>query len=148
MRENEVKIDGQKRLLSEGISIILLVLAFVPVADAEIANHVVISEINITGDPEWVELYNPTGESINLSSTSICYYSSDRNWSEPYRPAADKMQLSGTIPAYGFYLVKIDGTGTMPTPDHDWEYTGVANTLSNSAGSVGIFSLGSIHKVK
>jgi len=47
MRENEVKIDGQKRLLSEGISIILLALAFVPVADAEIANHVVISEVYV-----------------------------------------------------------------------------------------------------
>jgi len=61
-------------MLSEGISIILLALAFVPVADAEIANHVVISEINITGDLEWVELYNPTGESINLSSTSMLLF--------------------------------------------------------------------------
>ena len=27
----------------------------------------------------------------------------------------------------------------MPTPDHDWGYTGDADTLSNSAGSIAIF---------
>jgi hypothetical protein len=135
----------RRQLLREGMSIIfvlLLVLAFVPVVNAEIANHVVISEVNITGNPEWVELYNPTSESIDLSSTPIylCYYASSKDWNKSSSPAAGKMQLSGSIPAYGFYLVKIDGiTGTIPTPDYDWGYTGDADTLDNFKGSVAIF---------
>lgn len=99
----------------------------------------VISEVQIDGAGEWVELYNPTSESIDLSSTPIylCYYASGKNWNESSKPAAGKMRLSGTIPVHGFYLVRIDGT--VSDSDYDWGYVGGPNTLSNSAGAVGIF---------
>ena len=102
-------------------------------------DHVVISEVQIDGAGEWVELYNPTSGSIDLSSMPIylCYYASGKNWNKSSNPAADKMQLSGTIPTHGFYLVRIDGT--VSDPDYDWGYSAPASTLSNTAGSVGIF---------
>ena len=110
------------------------------VSAEDVADHVVISEVNITGDPEWVELYNPTSMSVDLNDTYLCYYSPGRDWNNSFKPSASKKQLSGTIPAYGFYLVKIDGMdGVIPTPDCDWGYDAPASALSDSTGSIGIF---------
>lgn len=72
---------------------------------AENANHVVISEIQIDSilgsggaEADWVELYNPTSENIDLSNYSI--QKSNATGGSFYRK-----QLSGSIPAYGFFLI-------------------------------------------
>ena len=122
----------------------MLLVATVQMAGANIADHVVISEMCVTGDTEWVELYNPTDGAIDLSNTPIylCYYSQSKDWNKPSNPgvSTNKRKLSGTIPAHGFYLVRIDGsTDDIPNPDYDWGYDGVASTLSDSQGSIGIF---------
>ncbi|MCK4730534.1 MAG: lamin tail domain-containing protein [Candidatus Aenigmarchaeota archaeon] len=115
---------------------------------AGITEHLVINEISLGANNfEWVELYNPTDEDINLSEEDIylVYYTSGRNWNNSYRPAGDKKKLSGIIPAGRFYLVKIDGNGTteepnlVPNPDYDWEYAGDARTLNDNKGSIAIF---------
>ena len=106
------------------------------------ADHIVISEVSLgVNDAEWIELYNPTIEDMNLINESVylSYFSSGKNWNEPYKPAVSKRQLSGVIPAKGFYLIRIDGTGATSIPDYDWDYSGSANTLNDSAGSVAIF---------
>ena len=120
MRENEVKIDGQKRLLSKGISIILLALAFVPVADAEIANHVVISEVYVNAfndsGSEWIELYNPTNSVINISMWTIGTPTSSKDATIP---------TGVNISACGFYLIADEGFSTKkdnsswPNADHE-----------------------------
>ena len=106
------------------------------------ADYLVISEISLgAGDAEWVELYNPTEEIIDLANEPVYlyYFSSARNWNDPYKPAADKRKLTGNIPAKGFYLVKIDGEGTLPSFDYNWNYSGSANTLNDLSGSIAIF---------
>ncbi|MDI6886014.1 MAG: lamin tail domain-containing protein [archaeon] len=78
------------------MNVLLLALAFVPVVNAEIANHVVISEIYVDGDKEWIELYNPTDSSVNL-----------HDWTIDTRTYADDAKLLGEkiIPKHGFYLI-------------------------------------------
>jgi len=111
--------------------------------DDNIADYLVISEINLgSNDLEWVELYNPTEEKIDLSIKEIylTYFSSLKNWNEPYKPTVDKRKLTGNIQAKGFYLIKIDGEGSLSSYDYDWGYLGNANTLNDLNGSVAIFS--------
>jgi hypothetical protein len=96
--------------------VLLLALAFVPVVNAEIADHVVISEIQAdsiegTGGTEddWIELYNPTNEDINLSAGDYRIYKAVT--ADPYLVMRIGNTLDGTypggttIPAYGFYLI-------------------------------------------
>jgi hypothetical protein len=129
-------MDGRKRLLSDGIGtifVLLLTLAFVPVVNAEIADHVVISEVQIA-DSEFVELYNPTNSDINMTGWHWCYFSSDRNWNNSWR---DKAFPSGAvIPTHGFYLIVVYGNVSV-SPDWNLSYAGPQ--LHNSNGSVGIF---------
>lgn len=94
------------------------------------ANHVVISEIQIT-DNEFVELYNPTSTVVDMNGWYFSYYSSARDWNDPYRNKP--FPEGATIVAYGFYLIGLSGISNA-----DWQpYT--SNQLSNTGGSVAIF---------
>jgi len=138
-----------RRALGLGLGLLLpsLLLAFMLAAEtlgrsafAEpdgIADHVVISEIEIV-DSEWIELYNPTGSDIDMSTWYWCYFALGKNWNEPTRKKAFS-DWSGDliIKSHTFYLMRIDGA--VAGADWDTGYLGDPNTLSNTAGSVGIF---------
>jgi len=113
--------------------------AFQPV-DAQAANHVVISEVyggggnsGSTYKNDFVELYNPTSSSVDLSGWSVQYGSAagTSSW--------QVTNLTGSIAAHGFFLVgEAAGTGgsvSLPTPD-------VPGTLalSSLAGKVALVS--------
>lgn len=116
----------------------IFMLSIVRLSDAQIANHVVISEVYGGGGnsgaywlSDFVELYNPTLFDVNLNGWSVQYASSSGSFN-------NATPLSGTIKAGGYYLVKqADGTnasGTavaLPTPDA----TGNAG-MSGTAGKV------------
>ncbi len=83
----------------------MLVLAFVPVVNAEIADYVVISEVyvdafNDTGS-EWIELYNPTDSAIDIGGWTIGTPTSskDATMLRCYIPSEK------TISSYGFFMV-------------------------------------------
>lgn len=105
------------------------------------ADHIVISEASISGASEWAELYNPTANAFdfNVNPYYFVYFSNDKNWNEITRPAADKRKLTGSLPANGFYLIKIDGAVISSESDYDWAYAGAANTLADSGGSIALF---------
>ena len=94
--------------LSAGLILLLIsALAFTLAlpAQAVVANHVVISEIQIDSTPgsggasdDFVELYNPTNSSVDLSAWSL-----QKTTGTGTSPA--KVNLAGSIPAHGFYLV-------------------------------------------
>jgi hypothetical protein len=69
----------------------------------QFSNHLVISEIQTTGD-EFVELYNPTAKAANLKGWSLQYKrsSSDYPVAPPNVVVFDE---SDVIPAYGHFLV-------------------------------------------
>jgi hypothetical protein len=92
-------------------------------------NAIQISEIvyNSPGDDwEWIELYNPTANSINISSYTI----SDA--------ANNTITISsGTIPSYSYYTVYCGGSGTSQfTPDYDGGADFSGGILNNGGDTV------------
>lgn len=109
-----------------------------PTAKAQVANYVVVSEIYGGGGNsgatfkknDFVELYNPTLQSVSLAGWSVQYASAaGTTWSVT--------KLSGNIPAHGYYLVQLaagsGGTASLPQADA----TGTTN-LSATAGKVAL----------
>ena len=89
-------------------------------SNAQIATHVVISEVYGGGGNtgaifinDFIELYNPTSSSVSLSGWSVQYASATGNFTQV-------TNLSGSIPAKSFYLVQeaagTGGTTSLPTP--------------------------------
>ena len=104
---------------------------------ASIADHVVISEVEIANE-EWVELYNPTDAAVDMSTWYWCYYESAANWNLSSKKRAFEGRADDfVIEPHTCYLMRIDGT----VPNADWEsgFGAPANTLDNSSGSVAIF---------
>ncbi|HUT96385.1 MAG TPA: right-handed parallel beta-helix repeat-containing protein [Candidatus Paceibacterota bacterium] len=98
--------------------------------------HLIINEIQVR-DNEFVELYNPTSSSFNLTGHYFSYYSSARNWNDPYRN--QEFPASASVPTNGYYLIGLEGyPASSGNPDADWQPYG-SNQLSNSNGSIAIF---------
>lgn len=105
---------------------------------AQIANHIVISEVYGGGgnsgalfQNDFVELYNPTSASVSLNGMTIQYASATGT------SYSNKTKISGTIAAHGFFLIQeAAGTGTataLPTPD----FIGIIN-MSGTNGKVAL----------
>jgi hypothetical protein len=137
----------QKR--EKGMQSIRVLVAFVAVttpavsplaANATGSTQVVISEVMTAGTDsagnEFIELYNPTDQSVEVAGWQVQYKSAtstdtSSSWSK-------KSTLSGVIAAYGFYLVA--PKALYPDADSDWTATlasGGGNVrLINAAGTV------------
>ena len=94
-------------LITVFISVGLLIGRSLPVrADATLASHVVISEVQTgsaaSASQEFVELYNPTPAAIALDGWRVEYRPATPTSSWTNRTSAG---LVGTIPSGGFYLV-------------------------------------------
>ncbi|MCP8967657.1 DUF4350 domain-containing protein [Ectobacillus ponti] len=105
-----------RKWTSFGLSSLLiggtLLPQFTVPAYAAKASHVVISEVYGGGGSsssayknDYIELYNPTDQDIDLSQWSLQYASSSTTSFKAYN-------LTGTIKAYGYYLLKGSGSGS------------------------------------
>ncbi|GGH34240.1 DUF2252 family protein [Paenibacillus segetis] len=97
------------------------------IANAAESNHVVISKIfgggsehgNADYPYDFIELYNPTNEAVDLTNWSVQYAdSSSASDSSSWQVTA----LTGMIPAKGFYFIQEAGNSTLydanlPLPD-------------------------------
>ena len=114
-------------------------LATAPNAAAAPGGHLpVISEVYGGGgnngaaySHDFIELFNPTGEDVDLDGWAVQYFSAGGN-------LGNTTTLTGTIPAGGYYLIQQNpGANTslpgLPTPDA----VGTAN-MSGSQGSVAL----------
>ena len=66
--------------------------------------HIVISEVQIggaTANDEFIELYNPTGQDINLAGFSL----KKKTQTGAESNLVSSARFSGVIPAYGFFLI-------------------------------------------
>lgn len=102
-------------------------------------DHVMINEIQVSPN-EFIELYNPTDNNVDMSGWYLCYFSSKKDWNEPYRKW--RFENGSIIQAHGYYLINVyDST----SPDPDWTLLTKKKTpysigqLSNSNGSVALF---------
>jgi hypothetical protein len=84
------------------------------IAQAALANHVVINEVQIDStsgsggtNDDWVELYNPTSQDVALDGWSIQKTTATGG-------SLVKQALSGTIPANGFFLIVRNNASTTP----------------------------------
>ncbi len=106
---------------------------------AQLANHVVISEIyggggnsGSTYKNDYIELYNPTNSAIAMVNWSVQYASANGSFT-----SHNSTIYSGTIGAHGFFLIQEDtGTGgilDLPAPD---AFGGV--NMSSSVGKIAL----------
>lgn len=96
-----------------------------------IATHIVISEVQISGDggsaadDEFVELYNPTNSTVVMSGWRL------RRKNSAGTEANLVLTLSGTVPARGYFLIG-HGTGYNGSTALDVVYSAPSNALLNN----------------
>jgi hypothetical protein len=79
---------------------------------SELAGDIVINEVawsgtGVSANDQWIELFNTTGDDIDLATTSLAVGTSD------------PMPLSGTLSSHGYVILERDGAligGTPPEP--------------------------------
>lgn len=109
------------------------------VSDGDTANHVVIAEVWGDGGyngsaykNSFIELYNPTDNSVDLSGDSIAYLGSNNSTNTGTPGATKQGNLTGTVPAHSFYLIagssSSGGTSGVDLPAPDDYFTDGTNT--------------------
>lgn len=133
----------QRKWLSVFLSFLLAITTWltpglIPRTQAAIADHVVISEIyggggnsNATYTQDYVVLYNPTDEVVQLDGWSIQYASASGTFN-------NRAALSGSIQPHGYYLIVLarGGNNGVDIP-LDADATGSIN-MSASSGKVAL----------
>lgn len=124
-------------------TVVLFITLFSSSSVFAVTNHVVISEVQISGEvstDEFVELYNPTNAPINLNGWRL----SKKTQSGSLSNLATT--ISGTIPAHGYFLIAHEGFNATPEPDQFFNTGTVApdNTLLlySDAGSTLVDKVG------
>ncbi len=102
------------------------------------ADNVVISELQLDKN-EFIELYNPTEQAIDMTDWHLSYYSAGRDWDDD--PWRNKQFPEGAIiPAKGYYLVdlnsNLEATNYLSA---DWSVY-KSSFVKSSQGAIGIFS--------
>jgi len=109
----------------------------------DLTSPIVINEIQLS-DAEFVELYNPSSNQIDLEGYYFSYYPSTRiTWngmSTPNGPSRNKaFPEDAKIPAGGYFLIGLDGYPTTGgNPNADWQVY-PSKQLNKSKGTVAIF---------
>jgi hypothetical protein len=98
---------------------------------------ILISEIQAS-ENEFIELYNPNSNPVDISNFYLSYYSSERDWNSPYRNK--QFPVNSQIIANGYYLIGLDGFPiTGGNPNSDWQPYDDSQ-LSSSSGAIAIFN--------
>ena len=102
----------------------------------------VISEVQISGNEEFIELYNPTEDDIVLDDWYFSYYSSTQDWDEtPHR--LKQFPDGAIIQSQGYYLIGVYDVSEFQA---DWQVKTnesqpyPSGQLSNTDGSGVIYS--------
>jgi len=109
-----------------------------------LAQNIIISEVQIK-EKEFIELYNPTEEGIDVVNWQISYFSANREWNNPHR--SWRFVTSTIIAAKNYFLIGVQGyPEESGDPNSDWELRTaqgnphLAGQLGNRAGAVALFN--------
>lgn len=117
-----------KILLGFLLSFILITVLFTKNSQADAANHVVISEIQVggaTATDEFVELYNPTNSDVSLSGWRLSKKISSGTLSNLVTT------IAGNIPSHGHFLIT-HPTGYTGSTTHDAIYSTTSSITSDN----------------
>jgi len=74
-------------------------------ASAQVSERLLITEISLH-NPEFIEIYNPTDQDVNLSEFWFCYYPTNRvSWETPWR--SKQFPGQATIRSHGYFLLTL-----------------------------------------
>ena len=99
-------------------TLILLPLNLYANQPSILINEIAWMGTTVSANSEWLELYNPTEQNIDLNG-----------WRLEAADGSPKINLSGTIPAGSYFLLERTADDTLPDITADQTYTG---SLSNS----------------
>ena len=131
-----------KKFIGLMVSLVLLLISVFPVYATE-NSHVIINQVYGASDDgyadhSFIELYNPTGDNINLNGWSVQYRSSaGGNRADSWA----LLKLTGVIEANGYYLIrcgavaKPSGSFEVPQGNQEWDII-----LHNKGVSVALLS--------
>src|SRR5258706_11703192 len=120
----EAKKRGRSTVIGvRAVCIAVIQYLCVSGAIAQIADHVVISEVFGGGGNsgaryknDYIELYNPASSAVAMTNWSVQYASASGSFT-----VGNRTILSGTIAAHGFFLIQqakgTNDTTALPTPD-------------------------------
>lgn len=114
------------------ITIILFIFISPAVSFSKTADHIVISEFQIS-DNEFIKLYNPTANEVHLDGWYFSYFSSARDWNNPVRNK--QFPAGATIKSNDYYTIGLKG---VAIPTANWQPYKSAQ-LNNSNGSIAIY---------
>lgn len=120
------------KYLNLSVIVALIFSFFVPVIETEHKVHAattgsaVINEVAWMGttnsyNDEWIELYNPSNQDIDLT-----------NWTLNATDGTPSITLSGILSAKGYYILERTGDTTVPDITADVIYTGALGNTSES----------------
>ncbi len=108
-----------------------------------LAKNVVITEIKVN-QREFIEIYNPTDEDVDMEGWQISYYSSDRKWNNPHRNWS--FPEESVINSQSYFLIGVYGYPEEDgDPDADLELLTAGGApygsgqLANNNGSIVLF---------
>lgn len=95
------------------------------------SSGLLVTEVRATGNYEFVELYNPTEDSINTQGLYLAYYSPGREWNNPFLQAEFPEH---EIEPGEYYVI---GFGDF---DSTYSWRPYQSHLNDGTGAIGIFS--------
>jgi len=104
-------------------------------------DHVLITEVQAADKEEFVKLYNPLAEPIDMSQWYFSYFPTSQDeqgnpkydWNNPYRNKKFSEAPSPIIPSKGYFLIGLGYSNS------DWQAYN-SSQLSEEGGTIGIFS--------
>ncbi|MFA6193245.1 MAG: lamin tail domain-containing protein [Parcubacteria group bacterium] len=101
-------------------------------------NSIIISEVLLNGQDgkEFIELYNSTDTTVDMSGWILNYYSKDRDWISPYRKKF--FPANSVLGPNEFFLISIK-TGDY-SEEGAWNLGYSSYQLNNADGAIGVFS--------
>ncbi|MDI6591341.1 MAG: lamin tail domain-containing protein, partial [Patescibacteria group bacterium] len=103
----------------------------------QLAQNVIISEVQIKKN-EFVELYNPTDQSVSTAGWYLSYFPAKHDWNNPWR--INIQFPTTTIASSTYFLIGLkDYSVEEGYPEPDWQPS-VSTNLNNKTGAIGIFS--------